>query len=90
MTHDDRLRVMRNHQISPGARLLWFELSQWVTDDFNVCVRTHRQLAATLGVHRNTVIRWLKELQTLGFVTELPRQRSNAYGVHLEPVALLK
>jgi CRP-like cAMP-binding protein len=69
-TADERLKsVMRNPEISTGARLLWWELNQWITSDLGACYRTQAQLAEDLGVHRNTVIRWLQELRSLGLVT---------------------
>jgi len=60
--------VMRNGDLSIGARLLWWELCQWVTGDLNVCFPTQYALADNLGVSRQSVIRWLQELREIGFV----------------------
>lgn len=66
-TETERMRtIMRDHELSIGARLLWWELTQWVTEDINVCYPTQKQLADNLGVHRNSVVRWIRELKDVG------------------------
>lgn len=77
---------MRCSEISPGARLLVWELAQWIDDDEDVCVRTQTQLAEALGVHRNSVIRWFHELRDKGVVTDEPYKNINAYTLHLDAV----
>jgi len=78
------VEVMRSSDLSVGARLLWWELNQWVTDDLNVCFPTQTQLAKNIGVHRNTVIRWMRELREQGLVSDVPRVYGNAYSLHIK------
>lgn len=75
------VEIMRDGELSIGARLLWWELNQWVTDDLNVCFPTQTKLAENLSVHRNSVIRWLQELKDAGLVTDVPRRKGNAYAL---------
>jgi hypothetical protein len=82
----DLRRVMRSAELSPGARLLAWELSQWASDAEDVCVRSQIQLAADLGVHRNSVFRWIKELQAAGVVTTESCGVMNAYTLHLKAI----
>jgi len=77
------IEVMRSSDLSVGARLLWWELNQWVTGDLNVCFPTQSQLANNIGVHRNTVIRWMRELREQGLVRDEPRAYGNAYSLHI-------
>jgi hypothetical protein len=81
-------RVIRCHDLSPGSRLLVWEMSQWLSDDEDVCVRSQIQLAANLGVHRNSVIRWLHELADKGVVSSVPCGNINAYTLHLDAVTV--
>lgn len=76
------LAIMRDTSLSVGARMLWWELNQWVSDDLNVCFPTQTQLAQNLGIHRNTVIRWMRELRGKGLVKDVPRKYGNAYELH--------
>jgi len=73
--------TMRDGALSIGARLLWWELNQWVSDDLKVCFPTQTKLAENLGVHRNSVIRWLQELKDAGLVSDVPRRKGNAYAL---------
>ena len=66
-------KVMRDPNVSIGARLLWWELNQWVTDYLKVCFPTQAKLAENLGVHRSSIIRWLAELRGLGLVVVTTR-----------------
>lgn len=77
--------VMRNPKLSTGARLLWWELNQWVTSDLNACLRTQAQMAEDLGVHRNTVIRWLKELRAQGLIDDKPVRYGKVYSLTIRP-----
>jgi predicted transcriptional regulator len=78
-TKERQKTVMRDPSLSTGARLLWWEMTQWITDHNAACCRTQAQMAADLGVHRNTVIRWLKELRARGLVSDELIGRSTAY-----------
>jgi biotin operon repressor len=71
--------VMRNSDLSIGARLLWWELNQWVSEDLNVCFPTQVTLAESLGVSRTSVIRWIQELRDNGLVKLVPRRYGNGY-----------
>lgn len=81
---------MRCGQLSPGARLLIWEISQWTADDSDVCVRSQNLLAQALGTHRNSVIRWVQELEEAGVLTSEPTAgRVNAYTLNLRAVEAL-
>jgi hypothetical protein len=75
--------VMRNGALSTGARLLWWELNQWITEDLPICFPTQVTLAKNLGVSRQSVIRWLQELKGYGLVVDVPRRYGNAYELKL-------
>lgn len=77
-------RVMHCSELSTGARLLVWELTQWVSDDQDICAQSQRQIAKTLGVHRNTVIRWFKELRAKGVLVDQPY---HAFSLRLEAPA---
>ena len=84
MTRNDAIAVnMRNPELCIGARLLYWELTQWVSEDCNVCFRTQVALAKNIGVHRNSVIRWLQHLRDAGLVTDIEQEYGNAYAVHV-------
>jgi CRP-like cAMP-binding protein len=74
---------MRNGHLSTGARLLWWELNQWITNDLPVCFPTQVVLARNLGVSRQSIIRWLQELKDKGLVSKVPRRYGNAYELQL-------
>lgn len=78
---------MRCGELSSGARLLFWEMSQWLSDDQDVCVRSHDQLAKAIGACRNSVIRWLHELRAAGVVTSEPSGHVYAYTLHFDAVA---
>jgi len=75
--------VMRNGALGTGARLLWWELNQWITDDLPICFPTQVVLAKSLGVSRISIIRWLQELKGHGLVVDVPRRYGNAYELQL-------
>lgn len=82
LTNDKKFAaVMRNSELTMGARLLYWELHQWISDDLNICFPTQVKLSANLGVHRNSVIRWLQELREAGLVADVPRRYGNAYAL---------
>jgi biotin operon repressor len=72
---------MRDADLSIGARLLFWELHQWITDDEPTCFPTQLKLAKNLGVHRNSVIRWLQELRDKGLIEDVPQRYGNAYRI---------
>lgn len=82
MTREQAFAVnMRNPNLCIGARLLYWELNQWVSEDCNVCFRTQKKLAENIGVHRNSVIRWLQDLRDEGLLTDVEQDYGNAYAV---------
>jgi len=77
----DFVCAMRDTDLSIGARLLFWELHQWISEDENICFPTQLKLAANLGVHRNSIIRWLQELRDKGLIDDVPRSYGNAYAI---------
>lgn len=73
------VETMRDADLSVGARLLYWELHQWISEDVAVCFPTQKKLARNLGVHRNSVIRWLQELRDKGLIENVPQRYGNAY-----------
>lgn len=72
--------IMRMGCLTPGARLLWWELNYaWTSDDLKVCFPSQEALADSLGVSRSSIMRWLKELEWLGAVVKTREQRGNKY-----------
>lgn len=74
-------RVMRDSELSAGARLLYWELTQWIDTDLSVCCPTQQALADSLGISRASVIRWLKELRAHGLVEDEQIGKGNCYSV---------
>lgn len=65
--------------LSVGARALYVEIKRRYKGGNNGDVRlSHREAASALGVHRNTVGPWFRELEALGFIRQLE-------GPHLGP-----
>jgi transposase len=71
-------------ELTTGARLMVWELTQWVSDEDDVCALTQRTIAKTLGAHRNSVIRWFKELRAKGILVDEP---GGGYSLHLNAIA---
>lgn len=58
--------------LSVGARSLYIELKRRYKGFNNGAVRlSHREAAKALGVHRNTVGAWFRELEAHGFIRQL-------------------
>lgn len=74
--------VMRNTDLSIGSRLLWWELSQWITRDLEDCFPPQHALVEALGVSRASVMRWTQELQDAGLVVVRRVGRGNRYTLH--------
>jgi biotin operon repressor len=79
MTKTQLKKVMHCHRLSAGARLLWWELCQWISPELWECYPPQHALCDELGVSRASVIRWLKELQTKGFVVVKRVGKGNSY-----------
>jgi len=71
--------VMRNIDLSVGARLLWWELVQWTTDDLPECYPPQHALVEALGVSRASVIRWTRELEAADIISITRGRRGNRY-----------
>jgi len=71
--------VMRNGDLSVGARLLWWELTQWASDDLPTCYPPQTALTENLGVSRSSIQRWAQELVEHGLIKVVPGQRGNGY-----------
>jgi len=81
--NDTEIRlVMRNPELSVGARLLWWELTQWITHDLYDCFPPQHALVESLGTSRASVIRWAQELQDAGLVKVEKVGRGNRYTLH--------
>jgi len=74
--------VMRSPDLSVGARLLWWELSQWITSELYDCFPPQHALVEALNVSRASVIRWTQELQDAGLVEVRRVGRGNSYTLH--------
>lgn len=75
------VKTMRDADLSVGARLLFWELHQWISEDVAICFPTQKKLAENLGVHRNSVIRWLQELRDKGLIESVPQRYGSAYRI---------
>lgn len=75
------VETMRNAELSVGSRLLFWELNQWISNDMAICFPTQKSLAENLGVHRNSIIRWLQELREKGLIHDVPQRYGNAYRI---------
>jgi biotin operon repressor len=81
MDEQEMVAVMRDPQLSVGARLLYWELSQWVSEDLRACFPPQHTLVSTLGVSRASIIRWTQELQDSGLVAVKRIGRGNRYSL---------
>lgn len=73
------VQIMREADLSIGARVLWWEISQWASGLDGACCRSQVQMAKDLGVHRNTIMRWLDELREKGFLLQEGSRKSISY-----------
>ena len=88
-----RLRLLRKINrlsISVGAKSLWTELAfNWCWNEPECC--PHQMVVATaLQVHKNTVLRWFKELADAGLLTKTKHYRGYRFNLATEiPANLL-
>jgi DNA-binding MarR family transcriptional regulator len=73
------VNVMHSADLSPGARLLWWELNQWIGHGIDACFPPQPKLAEVLGVSRSSIIRWAQELSNKGLLRVERQQRGNKY-----------
>lgn len=88
MTKTDMQRVMRDPDLSMGARMLWWELAQWVSHDLPECFRPQHALCEAVGMSRASLLRRLKELQDAELVKIRKEGYRNTY--ILDPYGLYK
>ena len=70
--------LMKNKELSQGAKLCFARLSQYAGKDGNA-YPSQKTLAQELGVCERTVRNYLKELITKKFIKSISRTTSNAY-----------
>lgn len=72
--------VMHCTAITPGARVLWWELrTQWTGGSVNECFPPQHKLAEILGTSRSSITRWSQELADVGLLKIVRQQRGNMY-----------
>ena len=80
--HKSRARIVQQitrTKLSTGAKLLWIELAMnWAWND-PVCFPSHDVLATGLGVGKNSITRWSRELEAAKLLRRVKVNREQRY-----------